>query len=115
MKKILVMLSIFVFSASFLYAAEIEREGTPARKLQRGFVNIVLSPLEISNELAKEIKNDTMPPSWAIGFGRGAIFTVGRALAGVYDMITFPIPYPAEYKPIINPEFPWQHLPPTEE
>ena len=88
--------------------AEIQAEGSPQRKLQRGFLNVALSPFEISNELSKEVRNDTLPPSWFAGLGRGAFYTVGRALVGVYEMVTFPIPYPANYKPVLQPEFPWQ-------
>lgn len=91
--------------------AEIQGEGTPQRKLQRGFLNVALSPIEISNELSKEVRNDTFPPSWVAGLGRGAVYMVGRALVGVYEMVTFPLPYPANYKPVLQPEFTWQHLP----
>lgn len=78
------------------------------RKAQRGFLNIALCPFEISNELAKEVRNDTLPPSWFAGIGRGSIYAVGRALVGVYELVTFPIPCPASYKPVIQPEFPWE-------
>ena len=93
---------------------EIQGEGTCLRKLQRGFLNVALSPFELSNELSKEVRNDTLPPSWVAGLGRGSIYTVGRALVGVYEMVTFPIPYPAKYKPVLSPEFPWQLAPSTE-
>jgi len=95
--------------------AEIQNEGTPQRKLQRGFLNVALSPIEISNELSKEVRNDTFPPSWVAGLGRGAVYTVGRALVGVYEMVTFPFPYPANYKPVLQPEFTWQHLPSSDQ
>ena len=91
--------------------AEIQAEGTPLRKLQRGFLNVALSPIEISNELSKEVRNDTMPPSWVAGLGRGSFYAVGRALVGVYEMVTFPIAAPNCYAPILQPEFEWQHLP----
>lgn len=94
-----------------VFATEIEPEGTALRKLQRGFLNVALSPIEISNELAKEVKNDVAPPSWLTGFGRGSIYMVGRALMGVYEIVTFPLEAPAGYKPILKPEFPWQYLP----
>lgn len=94
--------------------AEIQEEGTPLRKLQRGFLNVALSPFEISHELSKEVNNDTIPPSWVAGLGRGSIYTVGRALVGVYEMVTFPFPCPADYKPVLSPEFPWQLAPSTE-
>ncbi len=109
--KLLGVLFILLVCSTSLSAAEIENEGTPQRKLQRGFLNIALSPLEISNELAKEKKNDTFPPSWITGTARGAAFMMGRALVGVYELVTFPLPCPANYKPVLSPEFAWQHLP----
>ena len=114
MKNLLRLLGVVVVLLAFavsLRAAEIENEGTPQRKLQRGFLNVALSPLEISNELAKEKKNDTFPPSWLTGAGRGMAFMMGRALVGVYELVTFPVPYPANYKPVLSPEFAWEHLP----
>jgi putative exosortase-associated protein (TIGR04073 family) len=100
-----------LIAAEVVPEVEIQGEGTPQRKLQRGFLNVALSPIEISNELSKEVKNDTLPPSWFAGLGRGSIYAVGRALVGIYEMVTFPIPYPAKYKPVLQPEFAWQNLP----
>lgn len=93
-----------------LFAVEIAQTGTPARKLQRGFLNVALSPLEISNELASEKKVEAVFPTWVTGLGRGSVFAVGRALAGVYDMLTAPVPFPADYAPLVYPEFAWEHL-----
>jgi putative exosortase-associated protein (TIGR04073 family) len=94
--------------------AQIQGEGTCLRKLQRGFLNVALCPFEISSELSKEVRNDTFPPSWMSGLGRGVFYTVGRALVGVYEVVTFPIPYPAGYKPVLQPEFPWELAPSSE-
>lgn len=93
-----------------VFAADIAAEGTPVRKLQRGFVNVALSPMEISHELAKGKNEESFVPTWFTGFGRGSIYMVGRALAGVYDMITAPVALPAGYEPLVQPEFPWQLL-----
>ena len=112
MRKIIRVLLVVLFAGSaVVHATEIESEGTMLRKLQRGFLNIALSPIEVSNELSKEKKNDTFPPSWVAGLGRGTFFMVGRALTGAYEMVTFPVPYPANYQPVLKPEFAWQHLP----
>lgn len=114
-KVLIAIFGLFVFLLPLSSAeVEIQGEGTPQRKLQRGFLNVALSPMEISNELAKEVRNDTFPPSWVAGAGRGSFYAVGRALVGVYEMATFLIPYPASYKPVLNPEFAWEHLPSTE-
>lgn len=114
-KTIIALLVLLAFSCPLMAAevapeAEIQGEGTPLRKLQRGFLNVALCPIEISNELAKEVRNDTLPPSWFAGAGRGAFYAVGRALVGVYEMVTFALPYPAKYKPVLQPEFAWEKL-----
>ena len=115
MKKAAIFFILLFTAAAFpLQAAEIEPEGTALRKLQRGFLNITLSPIEISNELAKEKTRDTFPPSWMLGFARGTFFMLGRAVTGVYEIITFPMPLPSGYAPILQPEFPWQHFPKME-
>ena len=115
-KIFIALVLTFAFSLPLMAAeAEIQGEGTPQRKLQRGFLNVALCPFEISNELSKEVRNDTFPPSWVAGLGRGVCYTVGRALVGVYEMVTFPIPYPAHYKPVLSPEFPWEHAPQTKD
>lgn len=116
LKTIIALFVLLAFTCPLIAAevvpeAEIQGEGTPLRKIQRGFLNVALSPFEISSELSKEVRNDTLPPSWVAGLGRGMFYTVGRALVGVYEIVTFPLPYPAKYKPVIQPEFPWQLAP----
>ncbi len=50
------------------------------RKLQRGFVNIVLSPMEISTELAKEEAQN--PEAW----GRPAGLLAWRAVRPLWQV-----------------------------
>jgi putative exosortase-associated protein (TIGR04073 family) len=112
-KTLIAFLVLLAFACPLIAAevapeAAIQGEQTCLRKLQRGFLNVALCPFEISNELAKEVRNDTLPPSWFAGLGRGSFYAVGRALVGVYEMVTFPLPYPAHYKPVLQPEFPWE-------
>src|SRR3990167_7429277 len=71
--------------------AKIASEDTSARKLQRGFLNAALSPIEISSALQEQIKKDRFPPSWFYAVGKGAFAMTGRALIGVYEILTFPI------------------------
>ena len=111
MRTLSVWLLTFLLFSNFLYAAELASPGTAERKLQRGFLNIALSPIDISHELSKEKRKDSFPPSWFAGLGRGGAFAFGRALAGVYEVVTFPLPLPGNYEPVVEPEFVWEHLP----
>ncbi len=115
--KIITLSFLIALSAALpqhLQAAEMAAKNTAIHKLQRGFVNIALSPVEISAELHKEKKVDNALPSWATGFFRGSFYTVGRALSGVYDILTFPLPVPANYESLVEPGLPWDRLNPGE-
>lgn len=91
-------------------AAEVAPEGTIRRKLQRGFLNIALSPFEISHEIVNTQKYDTALPTWIAGFVKGTAKTGSRILVGTYEIVTSPIPVPAQYAPVLQPEFPWDLL-----
>lgn len=108
-------LLIFLAFSANAYAAEIAQTGSPARKLQRGFLNVALSPFELSRQFANEKKNDTLPPSWMLALGRGTCYMVGRAVVGAGEMVTFFIPAPANYGPVLQPEFPWELSPELKE
>ena len=108
--QLLLILSVLISLASPALAADIPEKMGPVRKLQRGFVNVALSPIEITTEMARVKKKDGVIPTWLTGAGRGAVYMVGRILAGTYDLVTFPLPLPAGYQPLIQPEFPWDHF-----
>ncbi len=107
---LLLILTCALQFAGLAGAAEIAENKGPIRKIQRGFVNIALSPIEISTEMAKEKTTDGVIPSWFTGMGRGIFYMAGRMLAGGYDLVTFPLPLPAGYEPLVYPEFPWEHF-----
>ncbi|MBU3759263.1 MAG: exosortase system-associated protein, TIGR04073 family [Candidatus Omnitrophica bacterium] len=102
---------VILFWAPLLSAAELESPGTALRKLQRGFVNTALSPWELAHQLSLNKTDDRAVPTWLTGSFKGIAYTAGRASAGVLEMITFGLPWPAAgYEPLLQPEFPWQHF-----
>ncbi len=110
MKKFFACLMLFAWVVPAVYAAELEPVGTPLRKLQRGFLNIALSPIELLYNIKKENKVESFPPGWFLGIGKGSMAMVGRAVVGAAEIVSFPVASPAGYQPILNPEFPWQLL-----
>ena len=109
-RTVLILLIFLTVFARGVAAAELEPEGTPLRKFQRGLLDIILSPIDISTQMAKDKSSEQFIPTWATGFGLGTCFAAGRILAGVYEVATFPIPFPARYEPVVLPEFAWEHF-----
>lgn len=77
----------------------------PVDKLGRGLSNVVVSPLEIPktawDTYEAEQKGFFMAIIWGIPVG---IFNFAkRAVVGVYEVATFPVPLPANYEPVIEP------------
>ncbi len=76
------------------------------KKLGRGVCNIATFPLELPSQISKT--NITDGPMAALTWGllKGVGMTGLRALVGVYETITFPMPIPEGYEPILaDPEF----------
>lgn len=97
-----------------LQAAEPASPGTPARKFQRGILNIAFSPVEITADLEEEKKKPGRSiPTWFWGLTGGTVNMGIRAVIGLYEVITFPIDWPREHKPIYHPEFALDRLPPA--
>ena len=75
------------------------------RKLGRGIANVLFGIVEVPNQITKatsEHGGGALP----YGIGKGFVRWFGRELAGVYDIVTFPVPIPKGYKPVMKPEFP---------
>jgi putative exosortase-associated protein (TIGR04073 family) len=75
-------------------------------KLGRGFANIAGSPLELGKQPMEMAKTEPWPVALFGGFFKGAALMFARIGVGVYEIVTFPIPWPNGYGPIIEPEFP---------
>lgn len=91
-------------------AAELAPQGTRARKFQRGLLNVVFAPIELSKTLDSEKTKDNWVPSWGHGLLVGLINTGIRAMTGAYEILTTPIPSPPRYAPLYHPEFSLEHL-----
>lgn len=73
-------------------------------KLSRGIVNIATSPLEyfVQYNISAEENNPLVGLLGGVFYGTG--FTVARIVSGAYDIVTFPIPLPRDYEPLMKPD-----------
>lgn len=77
-------------------------------KLARGAVNFSTGWIE----LPKQIYLVGQAEGWVTGALRGPIDGLGmfvvRTVAGAYEVVTFPVPIPPRYQPMVAPEFIWE-------
>lgn len=75
-------------------------------KLVRGAANLADAVVEIPGTMMRKSKSDGVLSGVTIGMVEGVLNTVKRALAGVWEVATFPIPLPENYEAILSdPEF----------
>ena len=75
-------------------------------KLGRGLKNIITSPLEIQKNMVREgmkADPDFFAPIYGVfyGFMKGTGLMVGRVVSGAVDVLTFPINFPKNWRPLL--------------
>jgi putative exosortase-associated protein (TIGR04073 family) len=103
MKKWLLALGMAVFVLISLAPRTFASEENAFTKFGRGMANIIISPGELYTQPLLLSKNSE--PSIAIfgGLFKGILMFAAREVVGIYEVITFPIPVPKGYRPIIEP------------
>lgn len=76
------------------------------RKLGRGFANVLFGIAEVPNQIHYTNRTDGGGAAASLGVGRGLLKFLAREVVGVWEIVTFPVPVPAGYKPVMQPEFP---------
>lgn len=81
-------------------------DGTPLQKLGRGFCNCITFPMEIFHQMGCVNQTDGPMAGLTWGLLKGVGMAGVRAVVGVYEVATFPIPCPECYRPILtSPEY----------
>ena len=81
-------------------------KGDALRKLGRGLSNCLTFTIEIPNQISKANNSDGPIAALTYGVTKGIVMGIFRAVIGAYEVITFPIPLPEWYRPILtDPEF----------
>ncbi|MCA9505902.1 MAG: exosortase system-associated protein, TIGR04073 family [Spirochaetaceae bacterium] len=79
-----------------------------ARKLGRGASNVALGVAALPREIywTTRERGPFLGATW--GFAKGVAWTAITEVVGVWEVVTCPFQMPRDWKPIIDPEFPWQ-------
>ena len=76
------------------------------RKLGRGVANVLFGIVEVPNQITKATSEHGGAAGVTYGVGKGFVRWFARELTGAYEVVTFPVPFPRGYKPVMKPEFP---------
>ena len=80
------------------------------RKLVRGCANTVFGWCEIPRNIHIGIEDLDPFTGTVVGLVRGTGQGIVRTSWGLWEVVTFPIPFPSEYRNKVKPEFIWQDL-----
>lgn len=84
----------------------------PLHKMGRGVVNVLTGWIELPKQLSLGSHEDNPITGLGRGILRGAALTILRTGVGLYEAVTFPIPYPKEfvspYEEMELPDFAWE-------
>lgn len=79
---------------------------TPVGKLGRGVTNFLTCPMEIPTNMGKAVqKHGSFANGAWEGFFSGVFWTLARLMTGIYDIVTFPVPLPWNYEPVLKPPY----------
>lgn len=116
MKIILVVVLIF----SCICADNVMAASEPVKKIKRGVVNVVTSPLEIPKEVRSHwIKGSEKTYHilvWiACGVVKGTVMTAARIGSGVWDIVSAPLSVPEDNEPLLKPDYVFEQWPQRQE
>ena len=103
MRNLLLVLVAVVIISSLVVTPCFAQD--PMRKLGRGLINTLTGVVEIPKKVILISKNDNPVLGLTWGWIKGAAVGLLRTAAGLYEVVTFPIPAPADYESMVSPEF----------
>jgi len=84
--------------------------GTPGEKAGRGLAAITTPFLEIPGNIVVTSREDGPLAGWTTGLARGLGMSIVRPVVGFYELLSAPFAAPANYEPILRPEYPWSYF-----
>ncbi len=79
--------------------------GSPIRKLGRGIANIGTGILELPINIVNVTEEDGYIAGVTYGVMKGLAYSLLRVAVGAYETVTFIVPVPFHYDPVLEPEF----------
>lgn len=102
-KRLIAVFVILAFVSGVFAPASFAQN--PVRKLGRGLANIATGILELPINIVEAADEDGYIAAATYGVVKGLAMIFLRTGVGLYETVTFLIPLPFHYEPILEPEF----------
>ena len=79
-------------------------------KFKRGVVNTACGVLEVPGCVTDMTAKNGALMGYTVGFFKGVGMIPVRTLLGVYELLTFYVPAPKDYQPVIKPDTPFNYF-----
>ncbi len=110
MKKSSLCVAGMLIALVCLLSATSDASGADAlRKFGRGIANLTWGWTDLPLAMHREDTLNGPVAAYTYGIVRGLAKAVSRTAVGIYEIASFPIPWPDGYWPIIGPEAPIQN------
>jgi len=86
------------------------REYTAGHKFRRGVSNLTLGILAIPGQMTAKTREEGYAIGLPLGFVQGLGWFVTTELVGIWEFLTCPFEFPPRYRPLIEPEYPWEYF-----
>ena len=104
--------SIVSVALCWLLTSPVAWAQDPIHKMGRGLVNVLTGWLEIPKQVQLGAQENNPVTGLTQGILRGTSLTLLRTGIGLYEAVSFPIPYPkhfaSPYEPLELPDYSWE-------
>jgi len=83
---------------------------TAGRKFLRGLAGMTTPFLVVPGNMVAETRTRGAAEGIPFGFAKGLGMIIPRVFVGVWEFLSAPFPAPPDFRPIIEPEFPWGYF-----
>ncbi len=99
---------VLAIALAFLAAGPAAADSSP-RKLGRGLANMTLGVIVVPAKVIETTRAQGPFVGATWGLVKGLGWMVATEAIGVFEFVTCPFETPPDFKPILDPEFPWGH------
>jgi len=93
----------------------ISHADTPLEKAGRGLAALTTPFLEIPGNIVETSERKGPLAGWTEGLAIGLGMAIVRPAVGAYELVSAPFPAPANFEPVLEPEYPWSYFGPGDD